>query len=111
MEHTIVQEAQDMIKAKGGSRERGAIVPGKKGWHAGVIGIVASRLVDFYNRPTVVVSCGDEYCQGSARSVPGFNLYEAIRDCSEGLIGFGGHAASAGLKLSESHSSTPRPAV
>ena len=68
-----------------------------------MIGIVASRLVDFYNRPTVVVSFGEEYCQGSARSVPGFNLYEAIRDCSEGLIGFGGHAAAAGLKLSESH--------
>jgi single-stranded-DNA-specific exonuclease len=64
---------------------------------------VASRLVDFYHRPAVVVAFGDEFAQGSARSVPGFNLYEAIRDCSEGLIAFGGHAAAAGLKLTESH--------
>ena len=68
-----------------------------------MIGIVASRLVDYYQRPTVIVAFGDEFAQGSARSVTGFNLYEAIRDCSEGLIGFGGHAAAAGLKLTESH--------
>ena len=92
-----------MIRAEGGSRDRGAIVLGREGWHPGVIGIVASRLVDIYHRPTIVVAFGDEFSQGSARSVPGFNLYEAIRDCSEGLIGFGGHAAAAGLKLTEDH--------
>lgn len=103
LERTIVHEAQEMLKAGGGHKDRGAIVLGSKGWHAGVIGIVASRLVDYYHRPTVIVAFGDEYGQGSARSVPGFNLYEAIRDCSDGLIGFGGHAAAAGLKLTESH--------
>jgi single-stranded-DNA-specific exonuclease len=103
IERAMVQEAQEMIKAEGGLKDRGAIVLGKKGWHAGVIGIVASRLVDYYHRPTVVVAFGDDYCQGSARSVPGFNLYEAIRDCSEGLMGFGGHAAAAGLRLTEGH--------
>jgi single-stranded-DNA-specific exonuclease len=103
IERQIVQEAQEMIRAQGGSRERGAIVLGRKGWHPGVIGIVASRLVDFYHRPAVVVSFGEEFAQGSARSVPGLNLYEAIRDCSAGLISFGGHAAAAGLKLPESH--------
>ena len=92
-----------MIRAEGGSKDRGAIVLGRKGWHPGVIGIVASRLVDFYHRPAVVVAFGDEFSQGSARSVPGFNLYEAIRDCSEGLIAFGGHAAAAGLKMTEDH--------
>jgi single-stranded-DNA-specific exonuclease len=103
LERQIVREAQEMIHAEGGLKDRGAIVLGQKGWHPGVIGIVASRLVDFYHRPTVVVAFGDEFAQGSARSVPGFDLYEAIRDCSEGLIGFGGHAAAAGLKLTESH--------
>ena len=103
IEREIVQQAQEMIRAEGGSKDRGAIVLGRKGWHPGVIGIVASRLVDFYHRPAVVVAFGDEFSQGSARSVPGFNLYEAIRDCSEGLIAFGGHAAAAGLKLSEDH--------
>lgn len=103
IEREIVQEAQEMIKAEGGLKERGAIVLGRKGWHPGVIGIVASRLVDYYHRPTVIVAFGDEFAQGSARSVTGFNLYEAIRDCSKGLIGFGGHAAAAGLKLTESY--------
>ncbi len=103
IEREIVAEAQEMIKAQGGLQERRAIVLGRKGWHAGVIGIVASRLVDYYQRPTVIVAFGDEFAQGSARSVTGFNLYEAIRDCSEGLIAFGGHAAAAGLKLTESH--------
>ena len=103
IERAIVSEAQEMIWAEGGLKERRAIVLGRKGWHPGVIGIVASRLVDYYHRPTVVVAFGDEFAQGSARSVTGFNLYEAIRDCSEGLIGFGGHAAAAGLKLTESH--------
>ena len=103
IEREILREAQEMIRAEGGLKDRAAIVLGKKGWHPGVIGIVASRLVDFYHRPTVVVAFGDEFAQGSARSVPGFNLYEAIRDCSEGLIAYGGHAAAAGLKLSESH--------
>ena len=64
LERAIVQEAQEMIKAEGGLKERGAIVLGKKGWHAGVIGIVASRLVDYYHRPTVVVAFGDEFCPG-----------------------------------------------
>ena len=103
IEREILREAQEMIRADGGLKDRGAIVLGRKGWHPGVIGIVASRLVDFYHRPTVVVAFGDEFAQGSARSVPGFNLYEAIRDCSEGLIAYGGHAAAAGLKLTESH--------
>jgi single-stranded-DNA-specific exonuclease len=103
LEREILREAQEMIKADGWLNDRGALVLGKKGWHPGVIGIVASRLVDFYHRPTVVVAFGDEYAQGSARSVPGFNLYEAIRDCAEGLLSYGGHAAAAGLKLTESH--------
>src|SRR5208282_790710 len=107
IEREIVQEAQEMIQAEGGLKERRAIVLGRKGWHPGVIGIVASRLVDYYQRPTVIVAFGDEFAQGSARSVTGFNLYEAIRDCSEGLIGFGGHAAAAGLKVTESEKLEP----
>jgi single-stranded-DNA-specific exonuclease len=103
IERGILQEAHEMIRAEGGLKDRGAIVLGRKGWHPGVIGIVAGRLVDFYHRPSVVVAFGEEFAQGSARSVPGYNLYEAIRDCSEGLIGFGGHAAAAGLKLTEGH--------
>ncbi len=88
-----------MVDAGGGLGERGAIVVGRAGWHPGVIGIVAGRMAEAYHRPSIVVALGDGISQGSARSVPGFNLYEAISACSEGLEGFGGHSAAAGLKL------------
>jgi single-stranded-DNA-specific exonuclease len=99
VERTIVGEAHDMIRASGGVGERGAIVLGQKGWHAGVIGIVASRLAETFNRPTIIVSLAEPVAQGSGRSVTGFNLVEALRACSDELTGFGGHAAAAGLKL------------
>ena len=99
VERAIVDEAHRMIDGQGGLGDRGAIVLGKAGWHPGVIGIAASRLVDVYHRPAVVVALDEPHGQGSARSIPGFNLYEALRACSEGLIGFGGHAAAAGLKI------------
>lgn len=68
-------------------------------WHKGVVGIVASRLIENYYRPTIVLTQSGEYAAGSARSVPGFNLYEAIHACREHLIGYGGHFAAAGMTL------------
>src|SRR5262249_54441120 len=99
IERTIVAEAHQMVAAMGGSTDRGAIVLGQEAWHAGVIGIVAGRLAEHYHRPAVVVALGPEMGQGSARSIPGFDLYSAISACSEGLLGFGGHSAAAGLKM------------
>jgi single-stranded-DNA-specific exonuclease len=99
LERGIVAEAHRLIEAAGGSSERGAIVLGKAGWHPGVIGIVASRLVDAYHRPAIVVALGDGTAQGSGRSVPGFDLYAALAACADGLSSFGGHRAAAGLKL------------
>jgi single-stranded-DNA-specific exonuclease len=99
MEATIVREAHAMVDASGGLGERGAIVVGRAGWHPGVIGIVASRMAEAYHRPAIVVALGDGISQGSARSVPGFDLYAAISACSDGLEAFGGHPAAAGLKL------------
>lgn len=103
VEHSIVAEAKQMIAAQGGIEGRGAIVLGKEGWHPGVVGIVASRLVELYHRPAIVVALGDEIGQGSARSIPGLDLYQAILACSEGLLGFGGHTAAAGLRLPSAH--------
>ncbi|WP_165245878.1 single-stranded-DNA-specific exonuclease RecJ [Paludisphaera soli] len=103
VERAIVQEAQEQIRAEGGLKDRGAIVLGRKEWHPGVIGIVASRLVEIYHRPTILVAFGEEFAQGSARSVPGFNIYDAIQSCAEGLIGFGGHSAAAGVRMAETH--------
>jgi len=68
-------------------------------WHKGVVGIVASRLIEHFYRPTVVLTQSGEYAAGSARSVPGFNLYEAIHACKEYLIGYGGHFAAAGMTI------------
>jgi len=68
-------------------------------WHKGVVGIVASRLIEYFYRPTVVLTQSGEYAAGSARSVPGFNLYEAIHACKEHLIGYGGHFAAAGMTI------------
>lgn len=68
-------------------------------WHKGVVGIVASRLIENYYRPTIVLTKSGEYAAGSARSVPGFNLYEAIHACKEHLLGYGGHFAAAGMTL------------
>ncbi len=99
VERQIFDEAQEMLKAEGGLGDRRAIVLGRQGWHAGVIGIVAGRLAEAFHRPTVIIALGEEISQGSARSIPGFDLYEALKDCSDGLITYGGHAAAAGLKL------------
>lgn len=99
IEHTIVSEARQMVDALGGLGERGAVVVGHPEWHPGVIGIVAGRLAELYHRPTIVMALRDDLCQGSGRSIPGFDLYDAIRSCSEGLLGFGGHRAAAGLRM------------
>lgn len=98
-ERGTVEEAKALIEQQGGLGDRGAIVLAKEGWHAGIVGIVASRLVDWYHRPSLVLTITDGIAQGSARSVPGFDLVAALRACSEGLSRFGGHAAAAGLKM------------
>ncbi|HEY4286258.1 MAG TPA: single-stranded-DNA-specific exonuclease RecJ [Puia sp.] len=68
-------------------------------WHKGVVGIVASRLIDRYYRPTVILTRSGEVVAGSARSVNGFNVYEAIHACRDHLLGYGGHFAAAGVTL------------
>jgi single-stranded-DNA-specific exonuclease len=103
VERRIVEEARAMVEAQGGVENKRAIVLGHRDWHAGVIGIVAGRLVETYHRPTIILAIGEDVVQGSARSIPGFDLYSALKDCSEGLIAFGGHSAAAGLKLTEAH--------
>jgi len=68
-------------------------------WHKGVVGIVASRLIDYYYRPTIVLTQSGTYAAGSARSVAGFNVYEAVHQCKELLLGYGGHFYAAGMTL------------
>ena len=98
-DNSITEEALAMIEADVNMLNRKTTVVFQKHWHKGVVGIVASRLIEHYHRPTVVLSLGDSVAGGSARSVPGFNLYEAIHACREHLLGYGGHFAAAGMTM------------
>ena len=75
------------------------IVLHEENWHPGVIGIVASRLVEKYYRPAIMLSTIDGVAKGSARSIPGFNIYESLESCDDLLLQFGGHEAAAGLAI------------
>ncbi len=81
--------------------ERYSIVLASENWHSGVIGIVASRLVERYHRPTVLIALEGGQGKGSARSISGFNLYQALKESAAPLAGFGGHAMAAGLSITE----------
>jgi single-stranded-DNA-specific exonuclease len=100
MEREILDQAMEQIEKLGlSSPEHHAIVLGAEGWHPGVIGIVAARIVDRFHRPAVMVALSNALGQGSARSVAGFHLARALEACREHLVGFGGHEMAAGLKL------------
>lgn len=96
---TITEEALAQITDKEEWKSRKSTVVFQPHWHKGVVGIVASRLIETWYRPTIVLTQSGEYAAGSARSVPGFNLYEAIHACREHLLGYGGHFAAAGMTL------------
>jgi single-stranded-DNA-specific exonuclease len=96
---SITDEALALIKGDELLISKKSTVLFKPHWHKGVVGIVASRLIEHFYRPTVVLTQSGDYAAGSARSVPGFNLYEAIHACREHLIGYGGHFAAAGMTV------------
>lgn len=96
---SITEEALEIIAADKNSLSKKSSVVYKEHWHKGVVGIVASRLIENYYRPTVVLTRNGDVVSGSARSVPGFNLYEAIYECREYLLAYGGHFAAAGLSM------------
>ena len=96
--HTT-QEALEMIGADEVLKLAKSTVLFKNDWHKGVIGIVASRCVEKYYRPTVILTEHEQMVSGSARSVPGFDVYEAIAECADLLEQFGGHTYAAGLTL------------
>jgi single-stranded-DNA-specific exonuclease len=95
----ITVEALALLEATPNNHLKRSTLVYQEHWHKGVVGIVASRLIDTYYRPTIVLTKSGEYAAGSARSVAGFNLYEAIHACREHLLGYGGHFAAAGMTL------------
>lgn len=98
---SITAEALSIIENSNDAITRKSTVVYREHWHKGVVGIVASRLIESYYRPTIVLAKSGDCIAGSGRSVPGFNLYEAIYTCREHLLNFGGHFAAAGLTLEE----------
>jgi single-stranded-DNA-specific exonuclease len=97
----ITKDALDMIEANKEIQARKSTVLYNPEWHKGVIGIVASRLIDHYYKPTIILSRSNGFVTGSARSVVGFNIYQAIEKCQHLLESFGGHMYAAGLTLKE----------
>jgi single-stranded-DNA-specific exonuclease len=98
LDQTITQEALDMIANKLSDYQYTTVVYNEE-WHKGVIGIVASRLIETHYRPSVVFTKSDNLLVASARSVKGFDLYEALEQCSEYIEQFGGHKYAAGLRI------------
>lgn len=101
LNETMYQQAISDLNEKGftAGAETPVIVLFKEGWHQGVVGIVASRLAEEFNRPAFVLSIEDGIAKGSVRSIPSFDISRALSECSKHLISFGGHKQAAGLKL------------
>lgn len=95
----ITEEAIQMLLADPSLASKKSTVVFDAGWHKGVIGIVASRLLDKYYRPTIVITKSGDILAGSARSIPGFNIHDGLEYCSDLLLGFGGHYFAAGMTL------------
>jgi single-stranded-DNA-specific exonuclease len=103
IERKILQQAIEQVTERKLDADGScAIVLGREEWHPGVIGIVASRLVDRYHRPAVMVALSNGHGQGSGRSIAGFHLSRALEACAQHLEGFGGHEMAAGLTLQTS---------
>ncbi|MDD2365199.1 MAG: single-stranded-DNA-specific exonuclease RecJ [Desulfuromonadaceae bacterium] len=99
-ERSILDDAISMVKQSGSYPECRSIVLSSSNWHQGVIGIVASRLVDLYHRPTILIATDEAgNAKGSGRSIPGFHLLDALTGCSHLLERFGGHRYAAGVAL------------
>jgi single-stranded-DNA-specific exonuclease len=99
IENCVLAEAQAQLNVEPRLAEEHAIVLAGEGWHLGVIGIVASRLVELYHKPVILIGIEGDEGRGSGRSIPGFNLFQAIESCGDLLLKFGGHEFAAGLSI------------
>jgi len=101
MEAQVLAEALSQVDADPLLKERYSIVLGREGWHPGVLGIVASRIVERFHRPTVVIAFSQGAGKGSARSIRGFHMVEGLRCCADFLEKFGGHEYAGGLSIKQ----------
>lgn len=98
-EQNILEEALSLIAADPNFEKKKVIVLAKEDWHHGVIGIVASRLCEMFYKPCILISHSNGIGKGSGRSIPNFNLFDALSECEKYLTGFGGHSVAAGLNI------------
>ncbi len=110
LEKKIFVEAVATVEKKGYKHNRVIVVEGEN-WHGGVVGIVAARLTEKYGRPVIVLSTSEGTANGSARSIAGFSIYNAIASCSYLLSKYGGHEMAAGVTLSASYIDDFRRAI
>lgn len=99
IDRSVTQEAYDYIENNPELKNKKATVIYNPKWMKGIVGIVASRLIETYYRPTVILTMSNGLVTGSARSVPGFDLYQAVESCADLLDNFGGHMYAAGLTM------------
>lgn len=99
IDQSITEEALGMISKNDDWIKHKTTILFNPEWHKGVVGIVASRLIENYYRPTIILTESDGYLVGSARSIAGFNLYESLEECSDLFVSFGGHQFAAGVTL------------
>jgi single-stranded-DNA-specific exonuclease len=103
IDREITQEALEMVRNGDALETENVTIVYNPTWNKGVVGIVASRLVEAYYKPTVVLTKSNGFVTGSARSVSGFDLYASIESCADLLENFGGHVYAAGLTMKEEH--------
>ena len=101
IEAGVLREVNDLIDKEINFQEHSVIVVSGQDWHLGVLGIVASKLMDKFYRPVVLISEGENLCRGSARSIKDFSIFQALSHCSQHLEDFGGHKYAAGLVISK----------
>jgi single-stranded-DNA-specific exonuclease len=99
LEQKIIDNITDLLAKQPQLLDKKTLVLWHRQWHEGVLGIVASRMVAKHHRPVVLIAVKESICKGSARSIPGVNLYERLLECSDVLEKFGGHEMAAGLSL------------
>lgn len=99
LEKDILSDSIELLQSRGHIEQDRVLVAEGEGWHLGVLGIVAARIAEQFNRPVVVLAVDREIAKGSARSVTGYNIHDGLVACDEFLLSYGGHAAAAGLRL------------
>lgn len=99
IERQILDDILEFIDNNPDALEHQSIILSSPSWHQGVLGIVASKMVERFHRPVILFAEKDGFAKGSGRSIPSFNLYEGLEACSNALEGFGGHSMAAGLSI------------